>query len=313
MGSGQWGRDRLDSATLRFRKYAVESFLMAKSFRRLSLVLLAIPFVPPARAQAPATPTSQTQPANPAVIPIPRSGLGWWMERHEQKLGRVQQDHCDLLFIGDSITHNYDKPGPPADESFEPTWEFFYGARNAINLGFSGDETEHVLWRLQHGEVDGIQPRVTVLLIGTNNTNNHRDWSWQQTLEGIEADVAEIHARLPETKVLVLGILPTDLGPDKAANDTAINARLAIDYRQSAFVTVLDIGQIYFKNGKLDTSLFYDPRLMPPRPALHPDMHGQAMMAAAIETTLSALLGDTNRLTFHPNPLDPASSTVPGP
>ena len=284
---------------------------MAKFLRILSVALLAMPFLLSSPAQT--SPAQPAPPSNPAVFPVPRSGVTWWMERHEQKLGRVRQGHCDLLFIGDSITHNYEKPGPPDDQSFEATWEFFYGARSAINLGFSGDETEHVLWRLQHGEVDGIQPKVTVLLIGTNNTNNHHDWTWQQTLEGIEADVAQIHTLLPATRVLVLGILPTDLGDAKTANDTAINARLADDYRQSPFVTVLDISQIYFKNGKLDTSFFYDPRFTSPRGALHPDTHGQAMMAAAIEPTLSTLLGDANRLTFHPNPLDPAFNSNPAP
>lgn len=244
---------------------------------------------------------------NPAVDPVPRT-LAWWMERHEQKLGRVHQGNCHLLFIGDSITQNYEKIGPAPDELFNPTWEFFYGARQTINLGFSGDETEHVLWRLDHGEVDGIRPKVTVLLIGTNNTNNHRDWTAVQTLAGIEAVVDDLHKRLPKTKVLIIGILPTDLGKDKSDKDSEINASLGHDYAHSKFVTVLDISQSFYKNGRLDTTLFYDTRFSPPHGALHPDTHGQGKLAAAIEPTLSRLLHDANRLTFHPNPLDPAES-----
>lgn len=256
-----------------------------------------------------ATSLSAQQPTpavNPAIIPAPRLE-NWWADRHEQKLGRVHQDNCDLLFLGDSITQNYEKTGPAPDELFYPTWEFFYGARRAINLGFSGDETEHVLWRLDHGEVDGISPRVTVILIGTNNTNKHRDWTAAQTLAGIEAIVTDVHTRLPHTKILLLGILPTDLGQDKTAIDRGINHTLQHDYSKSRFVTVLDIEQTFFKENKLDTSLFYDTRFAQPHGALHPDTHGQAKMAAAIEPTLSKLLGDTNRLTFYPNPLDPPS------
>jgi lysophospholipase L1-like esterase len=245
--------------------------------------------------------------ANPAVTPVPRPD-GWWQDRHQQKLGRVHQGACDLLFVGDSITHNYEKPGPGPDELFQPTWEFFYGARRAINLGLSGDETEHVLWRLDHGEVDGIHPKVTVVLIGTNNSGHHHDWTAAQNIAGLDAVIADLHSYLPHTKILLLGILPTDLGEKKTAIDEAVNERMKSEYAHSKFVTVLDIKQTFYKDGKLDTSLFYDTRFKTPAGALHPDTHGQALMAAAIEPTLSKLLGDTNRLTFHPNPLDPPAA-----
>ncbi len=228
------------------------------------------------------------------------------MDRHLQKLARVRQGNCDLLFIGDSITQSYEKIGHDPNTMFYPTWEFFYGMRQAINLGFARDETEHVLWRLDHGEVDGIQPKVAVLLIGTNNTLNHRDWTTGQTLAGIEAIVADLHRRLPRTKLLIIGILPSDLGPDKTAKDQEINEGLKHDFAGSRFATVLDISPTFYKDGKLDTTLFFDTRSTPPHGALHPDTRGQAMMAAAIEPVLSKLLGDSNRLRFHPNPIDMA-------
>src|SRR3954469_8673018 len=109
--------------------------------------------------------------SNPAIVPTDRLSEGWWAERHESVLKQVKWERRDtqLLMIGDSITNNYDKPNPP-DEDFKPTWQQFYEPRRALNLGFSGDTTAHVLWRLQHGEIDGIQPKVAVVLIGTNNT-----------------------------------------------------------------------------------------------------------------------------------------------
>jgi lysophospholipase L1-like esterase len=245
--------------------------------------------------------------ANPAIVPASRPDA-WWQDRHQQKLGRVHQGACDLLFIGDSITHNYEKIGPAPDELFHPTWEFFYGARRAINLGFSGDETEHVLWRIDHGEVDGIHPKVTVVLIGTNNSGHHHDWTAAQNIAGLDAVIGDLHSHLPHTKILLLGILPTDLGEKKTAIDEAVNEHMKSEYAHSKFVTVLDIKQTFYKDGKLDTSLFYDTRFKTPAGALHPDTHGQALMAAAIEPALSKLLGDTNRLTFHPNPLDPPTA-----
>src|SRR5579885_396668 len=98
-------------------------------------------------------------PANPAVVPADRLNEPWWAERHKAVLAAIQ-NHPDaqLLLIGDSITNNYDKANPP-DENFQPTWNEFYAPRKALNLGFSGDTTSHVLWRLDHGEVTGLHPK----------------------------------------------------------------------------------------------------------------------------------------------------------
>src|ERR1019366_163297 len=105
---------------------------------------------------------------NPATIYTDRLSESWWADRHKAVLESIKS-HQDsaLLLIRDSITNNYDKANPP-DENFQPTWKQFYEPRKALNLGFSGDATEHLLWRLYHGEVDGLHPKVAVLLIGTN-------------------------------------------------------------------------------------------------------------------------------------------------
>ncbi|HSV16019.1 MAG TPA: GDSL-type esterase/lipase family protein [Tepidisphaeraceae bacterium] len=234
---------------------------------------------------------------NPSIRPASRGG--WWMQRHQAICDRLKQGPVDLIFVGDSIIQNYDKHNPP-DEDFQPTWNYFYGDRNAINMGFSGDHTGNVLWRLQHGEVDGITPKVAVLLIGTNNTAGAKQTA-QQTIAGIQADVALLHEKLPSAKVLLLGILPSDITPEKGAADAAVNAALAQKYADSDYVRFLDIGPVFMRNGKLDASLFYDPRLPPgkdgkPRGPLHPDTHGQRMMAEAIEPTLAKLMGDRSKV-----------------
>src|SRR6201999_3989020 len=91
--------------------------------------------------------------ANPAAMERGRPESADWMQRHGMVLEEIKQ-HPDtqLLMIGDSITNNYDKSEPP-NQDFVPTWQKFYAPRKALNLGFSGDSTEHVLWRLNHGEV----------------------------------------------------------------------------------------------------------------------------------------------------------------
>jgi lysophospholipase L1-like esterase len=195
--------------------------------------------------------------------------------------------------IGDSITNNYDKSNPP-DENFLPTWKEFYEPRKALNLGFSGDTTANVLWRLENGEVEGLRPRVAILLIGTNNTAQGQ--TAEQTEGGIDAIVTTLEWRLPETKILLLGILPSDISDDKTRRDQAVNAYLAACYSENPQVTYLDINSIFYKNTALNAAIFYDPRLPQHGKALHPDTVGQRMMAEAIEPTLAKLISDTPRV-----------------
>lgn len=139
-------------------------------FPRLSLSAIAPVLVCCGLLLVCAAASAQTPP--PSIVPTDRLQETWWAQRHAQVLEQVRQ-HPDtpLLLIGDSITQNYEKAKAP-DEDFQPTWQTFYGSRGALNLGFSGDGTEHVLWRLANGEVDGLQPKVALVLIGTNNTGH---------------------------------------------------------------------------------------------------------------------------------------------
>ena len=227
--------------------------------------------------------------------PTDRLDQAWWQQRHAQVLEQVRA-HPDtpLLLIGDSITQNYEKADAP-DEDFLPTWQAFYGSRGALNLGFSGDGTQHVLWRLNHGEVDGLHPKVAVLLIGTNNTG----WLEQdamQTQLGIDAVIASLEQKLPDTRILLVGLLPSDISTGKSRADAEVNRYLAERYGDNPRVTYLDVGSIFMREGRLDTARFYDTRFKPAAGALHPDTVGQRMMAEAIEPTLARLLGEPSRV-----------------
>jgi lysophospholipase L1-like esterase len=248
----------------------------------LTLLLLALPGETFARAV-------------PAATPISRMDLPWWHARFAAKQEELRARHPALVFLGDSITQNWERRGPPEWADFVPVWQQFYGDRNAVNLGFVGDTTASLLWRLRNGEAEGISPKVAVVLIGANNLGRVH-WSAEDTLAGIDAILGELRRRLPQTKVLLLGVLPSERTVWASATTLAINRALAAEYAQGGAVTFLDVGQVFLRNGRLDRSLFYDPKLTPPEAPLHPTAQGMALMAAAMETTLARLLGDRNHL-----------------
>lgn len=226
-----------------------------------------------------------------AATPLSRMDLRWWHERFEAKQQELQTHKVDLLFLGDSITQDYELSGPPAWRDFVPVWQRYYGDRNAVNLGFNGDATSHLLWRIENGETDGIKPKVAVILIGANNLGRLH-WPPQDTVAGINAIVTELRRRLPDTRLLLLGVLPSDRSEWASRATVDINRALAARYPHGDEVTYVDVGSVFMTNGRLNRDLFLDPKLTPPAAPLHPTAQGQALMAAAIEPTLAAMLGD---------------------
>ena len=226
-----------------------------------------------------------------AASPISRMDLPWWRARHQAKLKELAATQPNLIFLGDSITQNWEKSGPPAWQDFQPAWQRFYGDRKAVNLGFTGDTTASLLWRIRNGEVAGIKPKVAVVLIGANNLGKVH-WSAEDTVAGIDAIVQELRKRLPDTKILLLSVLPSDRSAWATETTAEINKRLAGRYKGDPMVTELDLTPIFMKGGKLNTALFYDPLLTPPEAPLHPSAQGQALMAQTMEPVLAALLGD---------------------
>jgi lysophospholipase L1-like esterase len=197
----------------------------------------------------------------------------------------------ELIFLGDSITENWEKVGPPEWQDFHPGWQRFYGDRKAVNLGFKGDTTASLLWRIRNGEVAGVKPKVAVVLIGANNLGRVH-WSAEETVAGIAAIVQELRKRLPDTKILLLGVLPSDRSAWASETTVAINRRLATDYANVPMVTYLDVTPIFMKGGTLNKALFYDPLLNPPDPPLHPTAQGQTLIARTMEPVLAAMMGD---------------------
>jgi lysophospholipase L1-like esterase len=226
-----------------------------------------------------------------AAQPISRMDLPWWKVRHEAKLQELARTHPELIFLGDSITQDWEKSGPPEWQDFAPAWKRFYGDRNAVNLGFVGDTTANLLWRIRNGEVTGITPKVVIVLIGANNLGKVH-WSAEDTVAGIAQIVTELRTRLPDTKILLLGVLPSDRSPWVTETTNAINKSLASAYAKAPSVTYLDLSGTFMRNGVLNKALFLDGHLTPPDPPLHPSAQGQTLMAQTMEPVLAAMLGD---------------------
>lgn len=138
---------------------------------------------------------------NPAVKKLNRD-----IPRHKDFLTRIEQSKGagDVVFLGDSITHGW--------EGQQKAWEEHFGTFKPVNLGISGDQTGHVLWRITDGkELDNLKPKAAVIMIGTNNTGGH---SADQIAGGITAIVEELKRQKPGIKILVLGVFPRGNGQD---------------------------------------------------------------------------------------------------
>jgi lysophospholipase L1-like esterase len=214
-------------------------------------------------------------PEHSAVKPVPRDQ--GWMARHEKFNVRAKQGDVDLVFIGDSITEAWDGPGKEA-------WTKHYSGRKAMGLGIGGDRTQHVLWRLDNGNIDGIKPKVAVLMIGTNNSNRD-DNTAEEIADGITAIVKKLQTKLPETKILLLGIFPRAEKP---------NAQREKIEKVNEIVSKLDDGKsvhyLDIKDKFLEPDGSISKEIMPDY--LHLSPKGYAIWAEAIEPKLSELLGE---------------------
>lgn len=171
-----------------------------KRYSLLPLVLAAAFCCSSSIAQnAPATAPAVTK-TNTAIIPVPRDGKAVARTQEVLRRARENQGKCDIAFIGDSITQGWEGSG-------KNVWQKYYGKRKCLNFGVSGDRTQHVLWRFEQGQLDGVQPKHAVLMIGTNNSNKD-DNSEADILEGVQTIVKQIRERLPKTHLVIVGIFP---------------------------------------------------------------------------------------------------------
>lgn len=212
----------------------------------------------------------------PGTKPEPRKK--GWLKRHEGFVDIARSGKVDLLFLGDSITDAWRKVGKKIyDEEFAPL--------AAANFGISGDCTQHLLWRLQNGELEGIRPKAAMVMIGTNNIGWNKQ-TVESTIAGIRAVVSELRSRVPETKILLLGVFPRGEKPDHPhrAQIKEINAAIAGLDDGGRTVRYLDIGARFLEpDGTLSK------RIMPD--FLHLTPEGYRRWADAVKAPLAELMG----------------------
>ena len=209
-------------------------------------------------------------------------------KRHESFNEISKKGEAELVFLGDSITHGWESKG-------KAVWDKTWAPLKAANFGIGGDRTEHVLWRLEHGNFDGLKPKEIVLMIGTNNTGHQGrpqkelngatyQCTPQQTAEGVKAILAKLQQKCPDAKILVLAIFPR--GPNKddkyRQQNEAVNA-IVKGYADDKKVFFLDIGAKFLEaDGTLSKNIMPD--------LLDPIAQGYQIWADAIEAKVKELL-----------------------
>jgi beta-glucosidase len=230
-----------------------------------------------------ATTVPSTQPAirEQADVAAPKLGRDGQLDhhfktKHEEFLARRTAGPIGVLFLGDSITEGWSGGG-------KAVWAKYYAPLDAANFGIGGDKTQHVLWRIDNGELDGISPKLVILLIGTNNIG----YPAEEILQADEKIIQEIHDKLPQSKLLILAIFPR---ADKRAGSPVlmqakikeVNKGLATldDGSKTRF---LDVGNVFLDaDGNIPHDLMKD--------SLHPTDKGYQIWADAMNPLLNEML-----------------------
>lgn len=198
------------------------------------------------------------------------------MERHQSINEKVKANpDSQLLFIGDSITQAWEGPGKSA-------WEETFGKYKPLNLGIGGDRTQHVLWRLENGNLEGLNPKAAVVMIGTNNSNGN-DNTAEEIAEGITAIVTKLRKDLPEMKILLLSVFPRGEKPNPQREKISKINNIIAKLDDGQNVHYLDIGPKFLGE---DESLSKE--VMPDY--LHLSPKGYEIWAQAIQPKLEELL-----------------------
>jgi lysophospholipase L1-like esterase len=227
---------------------------------------------PPAASRTPST-----------LVPVTQN-RDWhvydWAERHAACVKLMAERRPEVVMLGDSITNFWGGEPVGGRRTGIEEWDRFFAGRSVVNLGYGWDRTENVLWRLTHGEFEGVTPRVVVVMIGTNNIDLNTP---DEIAAGVTAICAELHGRSPSTHILLLGIFPRGAQPDATrAKVDAVNRRIALLDGRGA-VTYLDISRVFLEpDGSISNTVMYD--------FLHPTALGYQKWAASMRPALDRLM-----------------------
>jgi lysophospholipase L1-like esterase len=217
-------------------------------------------------------PYSLSPPPGVAITCYPQPPI-WWVDRYSQIVDKMKQQHYDLIFDGDSITDHWQDTG-------RDVWAARYGSYKAVDVGISSDGVQNALWRAQNGELDGQDPKLVVLLIGTNNHGADP----KGVAAGIKLILNEYETRCPDAHILLLGIFPSGPQPHSPDRDwkLQVNSLLAT-LDDGKRVTYLYIGDKFLHpDGTLTADIMGD--------FLHPSPKGYAIWADAIQPVVDKYL-----------------------
>jgi lysophospholipase L1-like esterase len=218
------------------------------------------------------------------IVPVPRPDK-WWQDRHAAIVARANKGDIRLAFIGDSITHSFGGE-PQSGESWNnvgnTVWAKHYAKRSALNLGMSGDGTQHVLWRLQNGELGKSKPKVIVIMIGTNNLPPRPA---AEAALGVKTIVEWLRKNQSQARLVVHSIFPRGLNADHPLRRKVVEANKMIsrDLTGVKGVWYLDNYATFLNpDGVLEQSIMPD--------GLHPNERGYQMWADSLEPLLKRWL-----------------------
>ena len=212
--------------------------------------------------------------ANTAAFPVPKND---WISHFAHNIDRVKNKRVDLVFDGDSITDFWEGKG-------KEVWTKNYAKLNPADFGISGDHTEHLLWRVDHGQVDGLHPKMVAVMIGTNNLGSNTD---TQIAEAIAAIVHDYQKHLPDAVILLQGIFPrgekpTDGNRQRVKTINAMISKLGDGNK----VIYVDIGDKFLEpDGTISKDIMPD--------SLHPSAKGYEIWADAIRPQIEKVFGKT--------------------
>jgi beta-glucosidase len=219
-----------------------------------------------------------TAPANSAIEASPRTE-GGWQDRQKLLNQRAAEagEKAQVIFIGDSITQGWEGDG-------REVWAKYYAHRNAVNLGIGGDRTQHVLWRLDNGNIDGLKPKAAVLMIGTNNSNGE-DNTPDQIAQGVTVILKKLREKLPGTKILLLAIFPRNENFSAQRGKLAMINQVLQKNADEHDIFWIDFGHKFLRaDGTMPRELMPD--------YLHLSKRGYEIWAESIEDKLSTIIGD---------------------
>ncbi|KAF0095916.1 MAG: GDSL family lipase [Puniceicoccaceae bacterium 5H] len=200
---------------------------------------------------------------------------------HQQLLEKARSGQIDLYFLGDSITRRWGATDYP---QFLAHWQETFFGWNAANFGWGSDSTHHMLWRIQHGELDGVNPKVIVILAGTNNIGKgDHPGRGIDAAEGVEALVTACQEKAPQATIILTAIFPRNDSPKSNAQIDRANARIEqlADGEKVRWININD--QIADENGQLFEGMTLD--------QLHLSLKGYQVWARNLVPLLTELLG----------------------